>query len=135
ALAVQGMRQVRLWQWRGRALGRYTIAAVPVVCLITLGLSFLGMRDVNAETGPRQRARISDQLRQEGGRHLVVVRYGSKPAYDCWVYNEADIDSAAVVWAHEMDAERNGRLLAYFKDRQVWLLDTDTEPLHIVPYE
>ena len=134
AMAVQGMRQIRLWRPHGRPLGRHLVAAVPVVCLAMLVFSFFGMRDVESNTGPIQRANIIAQLRQEGGKHLVIVHFGSKMAYDCWVNNEADIDNAAVVWAHDMDAEHNRRLLDYFKDRHVWLLDTDAEPFGIVPY-
>jgi hypothetical protein len=52
------------------------------------------------------------------------------------VYNEADIDGAKVVWAREMDADQNLRLLEYFNDRQVWLLEVgqNRPPFKLVPY-
>jgi hypothetical protein len=133
-LAVQGMRQVRLWSWRGQPLGRFIIDAVPVVCLATLAVSFWGMRDSDPNADHQRRAEMQARLSRDGGKHLVVVRYGEKSSYDCWVYNAADIDGSPVVWAREMDREHNRRLLAYFHDRRVWLLDTDTQPATLVPY-
>jgi hypothetical protein len=51
-----------------------------------------------------------------------------------WVFNEADIDRAKIVWAREMDVEQNRRLLEYFKDRRVWLLKAETWSPALVPY-
>jgi hypothetical protein len=39
-----------------------------------------------------------------------------------------------VVWAREMDAAHNRKLLEYFKDRQVWLVEEDHVPPKLVPY-
>ena len=66
-----------------------------------------------------------------------MVRYG--PSYSPgneWVYNAADIDGAKVVWAREMDGAENRKLLEYFKDRHVWLLDVDQDdtPPQLVRY-
>jgi hypothetical protein len=38
------------------------------------------------------------------------------------------------VWAREMDAASDARLLEYFKGREVWLLRADVWPQHVVPY-
>jgi hypothetical protein len=65
------------------------------------------------------------------------VRYGGQYSYHQeWVYNEADIDNARVVWAREMDPARNRQLLEYFKNRHAWLLDVDddSKPPHLEPY-
>jgi hypothetical protein len=67
----------------------------------------------------------------------VIVRYG--PLHNVhreWVYNAADIDGAKVVWAREMDTAQNRKILEYFKDRQVWLLEVDEVdvPPKLVPY-
>jgi hypothetical protein len=73
-----------------------------------------------------KRARILRQLKETEGKHLVVVRYGPEhSSAQNWVYNEADIDAAKVVWAREMDAVENRRLFDYFKGRHVWLLQPD----------
>jgi hypothetical protein len=50
------------------------------------------------------------------------------------VYNEADIDRAKVVWARDMGPEKNQELLAYYKDRRVWLVEPDKPPVNPMPY-
>jgi len=42
-----------------------------------------------------------------------------------WVYNQADIDNAKIVWARDMGPTDNVELIRYFKDRSVWLLQPD----------
>jgi sugar lactone lactonase YvrE len=52
-----------------------------------------------------------------------------------WVYNDAVIDQAKVVWARDMSQAENQELFAYFKDRQVWVVDPDSTPAKLLPYE
>jgi len=81
------------------------------------------------------RPRLVRELDARGGRHLVVVRYApDHDAHQEWVYNGADIDGSAVVWAREMDPQHNRRLFAYFADREAWLLRADERPIALVPY-
>ena len=54
--------------------------------------------------------------------------------YRDWTRNGADIDGSEVVWAREMDAARNQRLLEYFKDRRAWLLDVQSGVVTLLPY-
>lgn len=76
-----------------------------------------------------QRAQVQDQLIEKGGKHLVIVRYSPKHfIHFDWVFNEADIDSAAVVWARDMAGTANEELIKYYKDRQIWLLEADEQP-------
>jgi len=73
-----------------------------------------------------RRADVERELRSEPGLDLVIVRYG--PDHDFhheWVRNAADIDRAAVVWAHDRGAAENARLMEYFGDRKVWLLEVN----------
>ena len=67
--------------------------------------------------------------------HLIIVRYAPSHTDDTeWVYNRADIPGAKVVWAREVDdAEQNRKLMEYFSDRQIWLLEPDTDPMQITP--
>ena len=44
-----------------------------------------------------------------------------------WVYNGAEIDSAKMLWARDIDAEQNEKLFAYFRDRQIWLVRPDEQ--------
>jgi hypothetical protein len=40
-----------------------------------------------------------------------------------------------VLWAHELDdKEQNAKLLTYYADRTVWLVQPDEAPSEIVPY-
>ena len=69
------------------------------------------------------------------GRQLVIVRYSdSHDVHDDWVYNSADIDRSAVVWAREMEHTENRELLQYFSDRHVWLLEPDASPPRLSAY-
>ena len=81
------------------------------------------------------RAWIEQWLSRRPGKQLVIVRYADthSPNQE-WVYNNADIDGSKVVWAREMDAQSDTRLLDYFQDRKAWLLEADLWPQHLVPY-
>jgi murein tripeptide amidase MpaA len=84
-----------------------------------------------------RRVELERQLRERGGRHLVLVRYRdhNQPVLinNEWVYNAAEIDQSQVVWARELDPEHNRRLLEYFKDRQVWLVNPDDASVAPLP--
>jgi hypothetical protein len=134
-LVIQGIRRLRLWRWQGRRAGQALVRLGLLAGLLSLmpfGAQLAHSRDVGWQA---MRARLLAGLEQQGGRHLILVRYalGHSPHAE-WVYNEADIDQAPVVWARELDAEQNRVLLDYFKDRQVWLLEADVEPQRLVVY-
>ena len=81
------------------------------------------------------RAGILRQLDSAPGKHLVLVRYGvwHDPG-DEWVYNGADLDGSKVVWARELDSGSNAKLLAYFGDRQAWLVEPDQAAPRLTAY-
>ncbi len=86
--------------------------------------------------GDPSRAAIQEKLSQTPGKHLILVRYGDDHnIHDEWVYNGAEIDSAKVLWARELDAEQDAKLLAYFKDRHVWLVEPDKDNTELIPYQ
>ena len=88
-----------------------------------------------ADAGNTVREQVIARLEETGDRHLVIVRYKPNHNFDNeWVYNAADIDNAKVVFAREMDPASDRKLLAYFKDRQVWLVQPDEWPMLISPY-
>jgi hypothetical protein len=75
------------------------------------------------------------QLARSGALNLILVRYKEQEHPNLeWVYNRADIDGAPVVWAHELDPGSNQRLIDYFRNRRVWLLDADETPPKLAPY-
>jgi hypothetical protein len=139
---IQCLRHLRVWG----ACGRVLVRAIPVVLACTLGACYAleagGSTFLHehyswcfAKPGNVERARLARQLEGAAGRHLVLVRYGPHhEPYTEWVYNRADIDGAKVVWAREMDADRNRALIEYFAGRQVWLLDPDEPNASVKPY-
>jgi hypothetical protein len=136
-VALQGMRHLRLWRWRGHAAGLCLARISLVLSLAAAVNTAVQLARAEETTGAWAfaRARLLDQLKQDGARHLIIVRYGpGHVVHQEWVYNEADIDRAPVVWARGMDAARDHELLEYFKDRRVWLLEADAQSVRLIPF-
>lgn len=78
---------------------------------------------------------VEDSLEQKPGGQLAIVRYSpDHQPLDEWVYNDADIDRSKVIWARDMGAAENEELIRYYKDRTVWLVQPDTNPVSVTPY-
>ena len=132
-LAVQCFRCLRT----NRRAGRLVAHSIPVLLVCTLvmfysleaaGVGFL--HEIYSwcfvRPGNLARTRIIKQLDQADGQHLILVRYSPEHNdYRDWVYNQADIGSAKVVWAWEMDDDSNRSLIRYFHSRHVWLFEPD----------
>jgi hypothetical protein len=118
---------MRLWHWRDQRVGRLMFWLVPLLAaLVLVKLSYETIKQNHLTAWPNQRARLLEQLNQQDGHHLIIVKYGpSHSVHDEWVYNEADIDGAKVVWARAMDPKRNCQLMEYFKQRRIWSLEID----------
>jgi hypothetical protein len=124
-LVVEALRQLR------QSAGAFWVRAVVLACFLT---PVIGGNGVLSDG--RERARILKQLESTGERHLVLVRYRlTHDVGDEWVYNSADIDNAPVVWAREMDPTSNRELLRYFQGRRVWLVQPDSTPVALSPYD
>jgi hypothetical protein len=72
------------------------------------------------------------------GKQLVLVRYSeSHDAGEEWVYNSPDPDASKVIWAREAEGsdnqEENQKLIDYYKDRNVWLVEPDQAQVAITP--
>jgi len=141
AVMLQGLRHVRRWR-----IGAPLTFTIPMICLIMIGVRaaagplklslILGVPTwCSRFTQDYQREDLIAQLKRQGGKHLVMVRYSPDHVpHEDWVYNEADIDGSPIVWAREMDAERNAALVRYFHDRHVWLLEPDRDWLKLSDY-
>jgi len=133
AVILQGMRHLRAWRWEGKPSGLFLARSITLICVLMVPLQ-VRMLPALARPGvwrPMgvERAEILAELDSLPGGHLVLVRYG--PDHDPlaeWVYNEADIDCAKVVWARDMGPAENGELIQYFKERRTWLLEGDEMP-------
>lgn len=137
-LLVQAIRHLRAFRFRGRLLGLVLSWAIFFLLVADVGLSVKNhVCDALEWTcqGDPSRAAIAKKLAQTPGKHLVMVRYEEDHnLHDEWVYNGAEIDSARVLWARELDPAQNAKLFAYFKDRQVWLVEPDKDNTELIPY-
>ena len=140
AILLQSMRHLRT-RPRGLALVRI----IPVICLLLAGLRlFAAPLHLEIPRWPGMwygteplglpRARVQAALEAIPGRQLAIVRYSPEHwPFDDWVYNAADIDHSAVVWARETP-DHDAELLHYFRTRNVWLVEPDSDPPKISPY-
>jgi hypothetical protein len=137
-LIVQAFRHLRTIRLRGRPLGLALSWAILYVLAIDTGLSPLRHLCDQLEwtcRGDPSRAVIAKNLSKTPGMHLVVVRYEEgHNLHDEWVYNGAEIDTAKVLWARELDPVQNAKLFAYFKDRRIWLVTPDSDNTYLEPY-
>jgi hypothetical protein len=151
ALGLQMMRHLRQWKQGGQPVGATMLRLTITLCFALAGLRLaaepLHLRLAKwpsgswASTwhGPGQlglaRRQIEDRLNQLNGKQLIIVRYTlDHSSLDEWVYNAPDIDNSKIIWAREMDAANNLELINYYKDRKVWLVQPDTNPVSLSPY-
>jgi hypothetical protein len=137
-LYLQSLRHLRLMQWKN---WRWGAAVASASLLLLLADTTAAVIRKECDTfywtcnGDISRLTIQRKLESLPGKHLVMVRYGDDHnIHDDWVYNGAEIDSAKVVWAREIDGEQDGKLFAYFQDRKVWLVTPDTDNTYLEPY-
>ncbi|MGA3047592.1 MAG: hypothetical protein ABSD67_13250 [Terracidiphilus sp.] len=151
AVGLQAMRHLRMMGTVERPAGTAIVRLTVVVCVLMAGVRLF---DVPLKIAPEEwpvshwvwqwygpdhfgteRARIQAELEQLPGNQMVIVRYApTHYILDEWVYNRADIDHSKVVWAREMDATNNEKLINYYRDRKVWLVEPDTSPARVSPY-
>jgi hypothetical protein len=138
-LVIEGLRHIALWHRRDRA-GKAVVRAVFLVAtaMIVLRVTAAATHTHIEPDWPRgnlQRASIVSELDQMPGRQLVFVRYGNHHDVDReWVWNDASIDVAKVVWARDMGEPANRELLRYFAGHQTWIVDADDAHPNLVPY-
>src|SRR5215469_1821416 len=124
-LAVYGLRYTGVWRRKthhGQRIARSATIIIPIALLLRVGTSFA--YSLNQKRWYITRDVIERRLDNLPGKQLVIVRYSPEhiPVEE-WVFNGADIDSAKVVWARDVRERGNADLLAYLKDRNVWLLE------------
>jgi hypothetical protein len=66
---------------------------------------------------------------------LVFVHYSPRHIYQYeWVWNEADIDNSRIVYARDLGPEEDQKLIRYYPNRTVWLLEPDEPVPQLSPY-
>jgi hypothetical protein len=124
-------------QWR--LLG----ASLELLLIFCIALPFCEMqRNLYADAFPfvddindSFRKPIEKQMDALPGEHLVLVRYSKgHNSGEEYVYNEADIDHAKIVWAREIPGVDLKPLLTYFRNRDVWVYEPDEDDSSVRPY-
>jgi hypothetical protein len=150
-LGIQTMRHVRTWTIQRTLVGPAVLRMAVLVCVVIVMIRpfdqvlELAVRERPPSEwnalwyGPDQygqaRASIEKRLQAIPGNQIVIVRYASSHwTLDQWVYNSADIDHSKVIWANDMGADENQKLIDHYSDRKIWLVQPDLSPLVIVPY-
>jgi hypothetical protein len=131
ALVMLGAQYMRV-RWGGSALAIFA-------ALFFANAGFNVARDPDPYANRRfsaHRMSVIHQLERAGGRQVVIVRYAPEHnVLEEWVYNHADIDGSAIVWARDMGNAANRELLDYYRGRKVWLVEADAPDPKPVPYE
>lgn len=132
-IAVTGLQQLS-------RLNALAARIVMLFCIAQFGLEY-GLHALSPDPwslalrNPERRVAVTRQLDQLPGQQLVFVRYWPNHIFqDEWVYNAADIDAARVVWARDLGALENDKLIRYYPTRTVWLLEPDARPPRLSPY-
>ncbi|MBN8725477.1 MAG: hypothetical protein J0M03_21450 [Acidobacteria bacterium] len=136
-LIIQGMRYVYVWSWRTRATGKLLVWFVPVyyVCLIFYLISVgvnpstifgyypTGIARYEKSHWSFTRESLISELNKLEKKSLIIVKYRQHNIHEEWIYNEADIDNAKVVWARSLSPEKDCQLIKYFSDREIWIVE------------
>jgi hypothetical protein len=138
-LTMQAIRHLRTIRIGRRRVGVALSRAIVLLLVLDTGINtFRGVCDplLWPCQGDPSRAAITEKLQHTPGKHLIVVRYDKDDhnIHDEWVYNGAEIDTAKVLWARELDPRQNAKLFAYFHDRKVWLVTPDSDNTYLEPY-
>lgn len=144
ALVVVALIHVRDWRpWNrpaGIAIVRSLVVIAIVMCFFRIAKPGWADSAFASWCSPfvanSYRSDIVSQLMRIPARHVVLVRYTPehRPINE-WVFNGADIDDSPIVWARDMGSEKNQELLDYFKQRNVWIIEPDKVPPHVIPYQ
>jgi hypothetical protein len=134
-LLIQGMRHLRRWVVGGRPVGVFLTRLVVVLALVRVGNAAWEKISDTSDRWNIDRARIAERLDALPGNHLIIAHYSAdhRPQNE-WVYNVADIDHARIVWAREIPGLSLEPLLDYYRGRQVWVVNADTQPPQLEPY-
>jgi hypothetical protein len=140
-LVIQSMRHLRRAPLKRPQVGLAWVRVSILMVFVTFGASLI--RQIRHPfswifgfgPGNLQRAAILKDLQRQPGQQLVIVRYkDTHDIHDEWVYNDADIDSAKVVFARELHTEQDSKLIKYFQNRHIWLVEPDASPIDLKPY-
>lgn len=135
---MRGFAWLRDWRPAGRTSGMALTRFIPVAVLLALSTPVLSLTTGWPKVGsnmhnracctffpPPVRAWVAQELRAHPGRDLVLVASGGKnrAPREPVVYNEPDIETADIVWAHRLGPAKDEALIRHFAGRKLWELD------------
>jgi hypothetical protein len=107
------------------------VAGYPTDLAVPSDLQFLPL----SSDWSLRRSALQKWLESQSRDQLVFVRYSERHSVtEEWVYNHAGIVSAHVVWARDLGDDHNRYLISALSGRTVWLLEPDTSPVALTPY-
>lgn len=138
-LQIQCLRYVYQWKKNWRPVGRMLSVTVLILTALTTITSFAQSGKPTLRSAvyrwAAEKQQILNQLAGMEGKHLILVQYNRDHIYhNEWVYNRADIDNSRVIWARVLESEKNTKLMNYFKDRSVWIIEADNPKVELKPY-
>jgi hypothetical protein len=134
-LLYLALEALKSWVWRGRRIGKPFVFMLLIAYFVQCWYQIYTLPFAEEVPFPYRRAMIVRDLKAKGGQHLILVRYTSRHDVNMeWVYNEADIENAPVVWATDMGQEANRALLEHFHNRQIWSLNADDYHWELLPF-
>jgi hypothetical protein len=142
-LLVQSMRYLRQWKYHGREVGRFLVNATPVaifVLMIASEAEAIAMHRTTDQTQATnaqivQKENIEQELlKKHPGQHVIFVSYAGLPSpHEEWIYNQAKMDAAWVIWALDLGQTENEKLRHYYAGRSFWRFKP-AESLSLRPY-
>jgi hypothetical protein len=141
-LVLQCMRRIYFLYWKNRHVGQMIVWAVPIYFVLLILLPISLKADPFAYVNPAhwevpkvylptwmvKREEMISKLSQGKDKYLILVKYLPSSVHNEWVYNESDIDNSKVVWARSMGFEQDCKLIKYFSERKVAIIEVGEEP-------
>jgi hypothetical protein len=151
AVGLQAMRHLKVWRPNRYPAGAAIVRFAVLICVVMGAVRIFALPPEVASTrwtkegwamswfGPDQlgihRARVEKRLEALSGKQLAIVNYApSHNVFDEWVYNAPDLDTSKVIWARDMGAAANQRLIDHYTGRTVWLVEPDASPVRVLRY-
>jgi hypothetical protein len=150
-VSVVGLRQLSCLRIRKARVGEQIAFVLIILCLAEFGgwyvihlfespslyplMRYETWDSINHDS-PQRRIEVREQLASIGGPLLVFVRYSPHHIYQNeWVWNEADINHARIVFARDLGPEEDAKLIRYYSRRKVFLLEPDGATPKISEYD
>ena len=115
--------------YRKGGFWKITILSLPLIAgggfiLGTLALELKRTPVSEAADNLQTRRQIVENLRSQGGKHLIFVETDEARPADArfYVYNEAEIANSRIIWAHNLNSDENRVLIEHYGNRKIWLL-------------